>query len=64
MFLGKIVFIVFIVIAAHFHVLAGILALLLVISMNQYVIEGMEITMILLKNLKKNLVSRCLKKPL
>jgi len=40
--LGKIVFIVFIVIAAHFHVLAGILALLLVISMNQYVIEGME----------------------
>jgi len=40
--LGKIVFIVFIVIAAHFHVLAGILAVLLVISMNQYVIEGME----------------------
>ena len=40
--LGKIVFIVFIVIAAHFHILAGILAVLLVISMNQYVIEGME----------------------
>lgn len=40
--LGKIVFIVFIVVAAHFHVLAGILAVLLVISMNQYVIEGME----------------------
>lgn len=40
--LGKIVFIVFIVIAAHFHVLAGVLAVLLVISMNQYVIEGME----------------------
>ena len=40
--LGKIVFIVFIVIAAHFHVLAGILAVLLVISMNQYVIEGIE----------------------
>lgn len=40
--LGKIVFIVFIIIAAHFHVLAGVLAVLLVISMNQYVIEGME----------------------
>jgi len=40
--LGKIVFIVFIIIAAHFHILAGILAVLLVISMNQYVIEGME----------------------
>ena len=39
--LGKIMFIVLIIIATHYHVLAGILAVLLVISMSQYVIEGM-----------------------
>jgi len=40
--LGQFVFVIFIIIAAHFHILAGVLAVLLVISMNQYVIEGME----------------------
>lgn len=39
--LGKIMFIALIIIATHYHVLAGILAVLLVISMSQYVIEGM-----------------------
>lgn len=40
--LGKIMFIALIIIATHYHVLAGILVVLLVISMSQYVIEGME----------------------
>ena len=39
--LGKIMFIALIIIATHYHVLAGILVVLLVISMSQYVIEGM-----------------------
>lgn len=39
--LGKIMFIALIIIATHYHVLAGILVVLLVISMNRYVIEGM-----------------------
>jgi hypothetical protein len=40
--LGKIMFIALIIIATHYHVLAGILVVLLVISMSKYVIEGME----------------------
>ena len=39
--LGKIMFIALIIIATHYHVLAGIMVVLLVISMSQYVIEGM-----------------------
>ena len=39
--LGKIMFIALIIIATHYHVLAGMLVVLLVISMSQYVIEGM-----------------------
>ena len=39
--LGKIMFIALIIIATHYHVLAGILVVLLVISISQYVIEGM-----------------------
>ena len=40
--LGKLIGLVLIIIAAHFHVLAGVLVLLFLISMNHYVIEGME----------------------
>lgn len=40
--LGKIVFLVLILIATHFHLLAGILVLLFIISMTQSTIEGME----------------------
>jgi hypothetical protein len=40
--LGKLIAIVLIIIAAHFHILAGVLVLLFIISMNHYVIEGME----------------------
>ena len=41
-FLGKLIAIVLIIIAAHFHILAGVLVLLFIVSMNHYVIEGME----------------------
>jgi len=40
--LGKIVFLILILIATHFHLLAGILVLLFIISMNQSTVEGME----------------------
>ena len=40
--LGKLIAIVLIIIAAHFHILAGVLVLLFIVSMNHYVIEGME----------------------
>lgn len=40
--LGKLICIVLIIVAAHFHILAGVLVLLFIISMNHYVIEGME----------------------
>jgi hypothetical protein len=39
--LGKIMFLALIIIATHYHVLACIMVVLLVISMSQYVIEGM-----------------------
>jgi len=40
--LGKMLVIVMIMVATHFHMLAGVLVVLFVISINQYVIEGME----------------------
>lgn len=40
--LGKLIGLVLIIIAANFHVLAGVLVHLFLISMNHYVIEGME----------------------
>jgi len=40
--LGKIVFLVLILIANHFHILAGLLVLLFIISMTQSTVEGME----------------------
>ena len=40
--LGKILFIVLILVASHFHILAGVLVVLFVISIEQYVVEGME----------------------
>jgi hypothetical protein len=40
--LGKLIAIILIIIAAHFHILAGVLLLLFIISMNHYVIEGMD----------------------
>ena len=40
--LGKIVFLILILIATHFHLLAGIMVLLFIISMNQSTVEGME----------------------
>jgi len=40
--LGKIIVIVLIIVAANFHILAGVLVLLFIITMNHYVIEGMD----------------------
>ena len=40
--LGKIITIVLVIVAANFHILAGVLVLLFIISMNHYVVEGME----------------------
>ena len=40
--LGKIITLVLVIVAANFHILAGVLVLLFIISMNHYVIEGME----------------------
>ena len=40
--LGKIIVIVLIIVAANFHILAGVLVLLFIISMNHYVVEGMD----------------------
>ena len=39
--LGKIITIVLVIVAANFHILAGVLVLLFIISMNHYVVEGM-----------------------
>jgi hypothetical protein len=40
--LGKIITLVLVIVAANFHILAGVLVLLFIISMNHYVVEGME----------------------
>lgn len=40
--LGKILFLSIIIIAAHYHILAGVIAVLVVISLTNYTIEGME----------------------
>ena len=40
--LGKIITLVLVIVAANFHILAGVLLLLFIISMNHYVVEGME----------------------
>jgi hypothetical protein len=40
--LGKITTLCLVVVAANFHILAGVLVLLFIISMNHYVVEGME----------------------
>lgn len=40
--LGKMILIILIIVATHFHILAGILILLVVISMKQPLFEGME----------------------
>ena len=40
--LGKLLCIVLIIVATHYHVLAGVLVVLVVISMGQSVIEGMN----------------------
>lgn len=39
--LGKIITLVLVIVAANFHILAGVLVLLFIISMNHYVVEGM-----------------------
>jgi|TARA_B110000967_G_C18844245_1_gene541083 hypothetical protein len=40
--LGKILFVIVILAATHIHMLAGVLALLIIISINHNVIEGMD----------------------
>ena len=40
--LGKTIIIILIIVATHFHILAGILILLVIISMKQPLFEGME----------------------
>jgi lipopolysaccharide export LptBFGC system permease protein LptF len=40
--LGKMIIIILIIVATHFHILAGILILLVIISMKQPLFEGME----------------------
>jgi hypothetical protein len=40
--LGKMIIIILIIVASHFHILAGILILLVIISMKQPLFEGME----------------------
>lgn len=40
--LGKILFVMLILVASHFHILAGVLVVLFIISIEQYVVEGME----------------------
>ena len=40
--LGKMILIILIIVATHFHILAGILILLVVVSMKQHLFEGME----------------------
>ncbi len=40
--LGKMILIILIIVATHFHILAGILILLVVVSMKQPLFEGME----------------------
>ncbi len=40
--LGKLVFLTLIIIATHYHILFGVLIVLLYMSLNQYTIEGME----------------------
>lgn len=40
--LGKIITLILVIVAANFHILAGVLVLLFIISMNHYVVEGME----------------------
>jgi|TARA_B110000967_G_scaffold190246_2_gene214772 hypothetical protein len=40
--LGRLLFVIVILIATHFHILAGVITLMLIISYNHNVIEGME----------------------